>query len=114
MARNPSQSGLSAPMYGGFDAPYKSEEVASFPAPAENKFFAGEGATIGDLKTGFLDPNISENPAYEPKNYKDRLTVERSSDLDEDGDGVSDDYRFREKDRVTTGLFTRPHIPTER
>lgn len=85
-----------------------------FPNPEGVKTFPGYGADAADLQRGFDRPEIRELPDYEMKNYKDRWTAPKTSDLVEDGAGLPPDFEFRNKEIQTKGMLTRPRLPTER
>lgn len=83
--------------------------------PEGLKRFSGFGATEEDLKRGFVDPDIHDHPKYNRLNYVDRWTVPKES-LQQGGSDVEvpSDLEFRNKDRVSHGILTRPRVSTER
>lgn len=85
-----------------------------FAQPSDVENFAGFGATDEDLQRGFLATPITNDPKYDKANYVDRSSVPNTSDNDEGGSPVLEDFQFRMKDRVSNGFLTRPRIPTER
>lgn len=85
-----------------------------FKTPSDVKTFDGYGASASDLQCGYKDPHITEDPKYSKQNYADRWTEPKESDTDDYGSTVKDDYEFRNKDRESRGLFTRPRYPNER
>jgi hypothetical protein len=82
--------------------------------PSDVKMFAGYGASEEDLQRGYCEPAIREDPAYDLDNYKDRSSQPMSSDIDEGGDAMADDYAFRRLNERSRGFLTRPRIPTDR
>lgn len=83
--------------------------------PAEVRFEAGFGATEADLKRGWCEPLITEHPAYQLANYKDRSSMPRESDVTPGNvEMMEDDWSFRNRNRKSRGFLTRPRIPTER
>lgn len=89
--------------------------AGQFPNPEGLKTFPGYGADKADLERGFCAPEIRNLPEYDKVNYEDRYTAPPNNtsgylDMFE----PSPEYEFRQKDRETKGLFTRPRIPTER
>lgn len=97
---------------GGFGS-YTPQDTPYAP-PSETKWFAGFGADVDDLKRGYCDPRITDDPAFTPENYKYRSTLPKMSDIDEGGDAMEDDYAFRRRNERSRGFLTRPHIPTDR
>lgn len=75
-----------------------------FATPADVKMFAGEGADVEDLKRGYLKPDIRNAPEYEKVNYNGRASVVSS-------ENYAEDYQFRDKDRVYSGLLSRSRYP---
>lgn len=83
--------------------------------PSEVRFFDGHGASMSDLKRGWSDPLITENPAYQLANYKDRSSQPMESDVTPGNvEMMEDDFAFRNRNRKSQGFLTRPRIPTER
>lgn len=83
--------------------------------PREVRFEAGHGASMADLERGWSDPLITENPAYQLSNYKDRSSQPMESDVTPGNvEMMEDDWSFRERNRKSQGFLTRPRIPTER
>lgn len=77
--------------------------------------FTGFGATEADLVRGFCEPTITQNPAYQLENYKDRYSQPRVSDVTPGNiEARESDWSFRDRNRETKGFLTRPRIPTER
>lgn len=85
-----------------------------FPNPSGVEVFEGFGANKEDLVRGFCTPQLRELPEYDRQNYFYRYSEPKSDDLAADGPGLSADYEFRNKERVSKGFLTRPRIPTER
>lgn len=86
-----------------------------FPDPEGMVRFTGYGADEQDLRKGYVEPIIRENPVYDLANHKEKWTMPRIADEDSDGGmNLPADIEFRMQDRVTKGLFMRPRIPTER
>jgi len=77
--------------------------------------FEGYGADKADLERGWCEPLITQDPAYDLSNYKDRSSMPKVSD-DTEGNVmvVSDDMRFRNRNRRSEGFLTRPRLPVER
>lgn len=91
------------------------QDPKPFKTPDEVRFFAGHGATEADLERGWSDPLITENPAYQLSNYKDRSSQPMESDVTPGNvEMMEDDWAFRERNRKSRGFLTRPRIPTER
>lgn len=99
-------------IYGGSSSSSPSEKPFSNPADVQTA--VGFGADAADMKRGFIDPHITNAPEYDRANYVDRWSLPRTSDQDENGTPVQEDFDFRMKDRETKGFLTRPHYPSER
>lgn len=96
----------------GFYAPQPHEQFTDY---GDVKWYTGYGATESDLRLGYVKPDIRQHPAYELSNYKDRLDTPKLPDRDQGNvDVVPSDIQFRQRNRVSNGLFTRPRIPRER
>ncbi len=94
---------------------YSTNKGEPFQPPADVRFFAGYGADVSDLKRGWDVPLITENPAYDLSNYKDRSSLPRQPDVTPGNvEAMADDYEFRSRNRRTKGFLTRPRLPTER
>jgi hypothetical protein len=86
-----------------------------FPPPGDAVFFTGYGGDMADLKRGYCDPLITQDPGYNLSNYKDRSSQPKVSDLGPgDVEMMPDDWEFRNRNRRSEGFLTRPRIPTER
>lgn len=86
-----------------------------FQCPGDVKFMAGFGASEADLERGWSDPLITEHPAYQESNYKDRSSQPKESDVTFGNvEAMPDDWEFRNRNRRTQGFLTRPRIPTSR
>lgn len=77
------------------------------------RYFTGFACTEADAVRGFSDPLITDGPAYDLDNYKERSTIPRSADGDE-ADATENDFEFRRRNEKARGFLRRPHIPTER
>ena len=83
--------------------------------PVGLKRYAGYGATEADLRLGYIEPTIREDPAYDKPNYEDRSTDPSKPDELFNNSGVMpDDWEFRRRKRVSRGFLTRPTNSTER
>ena len=92
-----------------------SPSLKPYAPPEDVRWFAGYGATEEDLKRGWSEPRITENPAYDLANYKDRWSDPLHPDVRYgDTDAVPSDIQFRQRNRQSRGLVTRPRIPKER
>lgn len=92
-----------------------SPSLDRYPSPDEVRRFTGFGATAEDLDRGFVEPVIRERAAYDLANYKERWTVPRSPDVDDNPATASEDDRmFRRRHERSRGFLTRPRIPTDR
>lgn len=86
-----------------------------YDVPADVKFEGGFGASAEDLRRGFCEPTMRNNPAYDLDNYKERLTRPRVSETDQNANEfMDDDWEFQNRQRRSKGFLTRPHIPIER
>lgn len=94
-----------------------------FPNPKGVKTFTGFGADKADLERGFIEPTIRELPNYDLVNYKERGSLPRLPDEEDEagavagffGDGaMARDFEFRDKDRRAKGFLTRSKLPTDR
>lgn len=84
-------------------------------APEGLKFDSGFGADREDFERGFVEPRLSEHPAYDKSNYDMRSTIPRSPSEDFGNTDVMDrDLEFRRRNQNARGFLTRPRIPTER
>ena len=87
----------------------------SYPVADGIEFFAGYGADDADLRRGYRAVGVSEDPAYDKENYRERGSLPRVPDEDQGNRGVmNDDWEFRGRNRRARGFLTRPYIPTER
>ena|ERR1700748_148045 len=94
---------------------YQTNDGKPWDAPEGVKYFSGYGADDADLKRGFKDPTITEHPAYQLQNYKDRSSQPMESDVTPGNvEMMEDDWSFRMRNRQSRGFLTRPRIPTER
>lgn len=94
---------------------YSTNDGKPFAPPAEVQFFTGFGGDLEDLKRGYCDPLVTEHPAYQLSNYKDRSSQPRESDVTPGNvEAMVDDYEFRNRNRRSEGFLTRPRLPTER
>jgi hypothetical protein len=90
-------------------------DAKPFKNPGDVRFFDGHGASMADLERGWCEPLITEHPAYEKKNYADRSTQPKESDITPGNiEAMPDDWQFRDRNRRSQGFLTRPRIPTER
>lgn len=80
-----------------------------YSTPSDVRFEAGYGAEISDLERGWCTPLITDDPAYDLANYKDRSTQPEN-----DPAGVESDFEFRLRNRKSKGFLTHPRLPTER
>jgi hypothetical protein len=86
-----------------------------FDNPPGVRMFTGYGGDMADLERGWCDPLITEHPAYQLANYKDRSSLPMESDVTPGNvEAMPDDMRFRDRNRRSEGFLTRPRIPTER
>lgn len=94
---------------------YATNDGEPWPSPAGVERFTGYGATEADLVRGFCEPLITQNPAYQLENYKDRSSQPMESDVTPGNiEAMDDDWAFRNRNRKARGFLTRPRIPTER
>lgn len=86
-----------------------------FENPPGVVMFAGYGGDHADLERGWCEPLITQDPAYDLANYKDRSSSPKVSDLGP-GDVMMQrqDWEFRNRNRRSEGFLTRPRIPVER
>jgi len=92
-----------------------SPSAEPYAPPDGVKFYAGFGATEADLRRGYSEPLITNDPAYELANYKDRYSDPMVSDVSNgDTEGMNDVYEFRQRNRQSRGLLARPRIPRDR
>lgn len=90
-------------------------DAEPFPMPREVKFATGFGADDADLRRGWSDPLITQNPAYQFANYELRSSEPKVSNVQQgDAELMEDDWSFRNRNRRSQGFLTRPRIPTER
>ena len=86
-----------------------------YPVADGIEFFAGYGADTSDLKRGYRTVGVSEDPAYDKQNYRERMSEPRNPDEDQGNRSVLErDWEFRGRNRKAHGFLTRPYIPTER
>lgn len=85
--------------------------------PPDNvRFTTGFGATMEDLRRGYVEPTIRESPPYDFDNYRDRGRLPKEPDLDDGSAGTADiqDDRFRMKGRRSSGFLPRgPDVKKE-
>lgn len=94
---------------------YATNDGEPWPSPAGVERFTGFGANEADLVRGFCEPGITQNPAYQLENYKDRSSQPMESDVTPGNiEAMEDDWNFRNRNRKSRGFLTRPRIPTER
>lgn len=94
---------------------YQTNDGEPWPTPAGVKRFTGYGADEADLNRGWCEPTITQNPAYQLENYKDRSSQPMESDVTPGNiEAMEDDFAFRQRNRKSRGFLTRPRIPTER
>lgn len=94
---------------------YATNDGRPWKPPADVRYFTGFGGDMSDLKRGYCEPEITDNPAYDLSNYKDRSSQPREGDVGPGNvDAVPDDWEFRNRNRRSEGFLTRPRIPTER
>ena len=92
-----------------------SPDTKPFEPPPGVKWFEGYGATVEDLKRGYSEPRVTNHPAYDLANYKDRMSSPDFSDVEKgDVEAVPSDIEFRGRHRQSRGLLTRPRIPKDR
>lgn len=86
-----------------------------FRSPRDVRFDPGYGADRADLARGYCEPLITEHPAYQLSNYKDRSSQPRESDVTPGNvEAMPDDWEFRNRNRRSEGFLSRPRIPQER
>jgi hypothetical protein len=86
-----------------------------FETPKDVRFEPGFGADESDLKRGWCDPRVTDDPAYQLENYKNRSTQPRISDSDEGArNPVQADFEFRNRNQKAKGFLTRPRLSTTR
>lgn len=94
---------------------YQTNGGKPYSSPSDVKRFTGYGATEADLERGWSNPLITEHPAYQLSNYKDRSSMPKESDVTPGNvEMMEDDWAFRDRNRKSRGFLTRPRIPTER
>lgn len=82
---------------------------------AEVRRFTGFGADEADLKRGYEKVTISDQPAYDLDNYKQRWSLPMRADEDGNPASTSEaDRAFRTRDERSKGFLTRPRLPIER
>ena len=98
-------------MFGG----YATNDGKPWRNPSDVIMFTGYGGDRADLERGYCEPEITQDPAYDLSNYKDRSSQPKVSDLGP-GDVMpeANDMRFRNRNRRSEGFLTRPRIPVER
>jgi hypothetical protein len=96
---------------GGFET----NDGKPWPQPADVVFFDGYGATQEDLKRGFCDPGMREDPAYDKENYADRSSRPKRVDENVGNTGwLPKDIEFQSRNTRSKGFLTRKRLPTER
>jgi hypothetical protein len=94
---------------------YATNRGEPFETPRDVRFDPGYGASARDLERGWKEPLITEHPAYQLENYKDRSSRPDESDVTPGNvEAMPDDWEFRNRNRTSRGFLTRPRIPTER
>ena len=90
-------------------------EYDPYPVADGIQFYAGYGAETEDLERGYCAVGVSEDPAYDKVNYRERMTQPRNP-MEDQGDRqtMDRDWEFRGRNRRAKGFLTRPYIPTER
>lgn len=79
------------------------------------KYETGYGCDMADVARGYSAPGVTQDPAYDLANYKDRYSEPKVSDLvGSDSDGVSSDWEFRSRNRRSQGFLTRSRYDTNR
>jgi hypothetical protein len=97
-------------MLGGWTTPSE-----CFDDPAGLVRFTGYGGNRDDLERGYIVPTITEDPAYDKRNYVDRWSDPSHPYIDQlNTDAVQSDWEFRSRNRESRGFLTRPRLPTER
>ncbi len=82
---------------------------------ADVRRFTGFGADEADLKRGYAEVTIRDDPAYDLGNYKERWTAPMLPGNDVNpATANEDDYDFRRRNERSKGFLTRPRLPTER
>jgi hypothetical protein len=86
-----------------------------YPVADGIRFFSGYGAETEDLERGYCAVGVSEDPAYDKENYRERMSQPRHP-MEDQGDRqvMERDWEFRGRNRRAKGFLTRPYIPTER
>lgn len=97
---------------GGFET----NDGQPFMPNPETVFFDGYGATQEDLKRGFCDPGIQEDPAYIKENYADRSSRPKVAGDENYGNTgwMNKDLEFQNRNTRSKGFLTRKRLPTER
>jgi hypothetical protein len=86
-----------------------------FRLPENVRRFEGYGCSEDDYERGYIPNVVHEDPAYDPGNYKNRWTIPKTPDEDDQPSTAgNDDLRFRAKNEMSRGMFNRPKIPTDR
>jgi len=94
---------------------YSTNRGEPFDPPSDVRFFEGYAGDVADLERGYCVPRITEDPAYQLANYKDRSSEPRESDVTPGNvEAMPDDWEFRNRNRRSDGFLTRPRIPNER
>ena len=70
--------------------------------PADVQFFDGYGATMDDIKRGFIEPVIKNAPEYSLDNYKSRASMTTLTD-----DQWRAEHEFRMKGVESKGFLNR-------
>lgn len=79
------------------------------------RWFEGYGADEADLRLGFIEPTITESPAYQLQDYKDRWDLPKARDLTPGNvEAHEEDYAFKRRNRESKGFLPRPRIPRDR
>ena len=94
---------------------YQTNDGKPWAPPSDVTYMTGFGANMDDLKRGWKVPVITQNPAYQLHNYKDRSSDPKVSDVTPGNVEMTEaEWEFRNRNRRSQGFLTRPRIPTER
>lgn len=96
---------------GGFET----NDGRPFDPPADVRFEGGFGASDAEIRKGFCDPGIREDPAYDKENYADRSSRPKQVDENVGNTGwLPKDIEFQQRNTRSKGFLTRRRLPTER